>query len=159
MLIAKLLFDELRPDHHQRVVKLLNHLSYIEDLPASFLSSVSQDLMAESWNHCYRCVGIYNDEIICYGVALFELKARGGRCCHIEDIVVDPSYQRLGVGRQLIKHLVQIAESFSCYKVQLVTGPNTIPFYESCGFAVNGVEMRLLNSKYNSTQLAQPLSA
>ncbi|WP_329109892.1 GNAT family N-acetyltransferase [Micromonospora sp. NBC_01699] len=63
---------------------------------------------------------------------------RGGRpFMLVENVVVDSSVRRRGVGRRLLAAAVDLARSTGCYKVQLLsrsTRDEAHDFYESCGF-------------------------
>ncbi|KCZ78799.1 hypothetical protein H311_00165, partial [Anncaliia algerae PRA109] len=60
---------------------------------------------------------------------------------HIEDIVVDKEYQGHGIGKMIVKRLVQLAEEKGCYKTALCTAQDKIPFYKKCGFEPKETEM------------------
>ncbi|MFF2173304.1 GNAT family N-acetyltransferase [[Kitasatospora] papulosa] len=55
----------------------------------------------------------------------------------VENVVVAGSFQRQGVGRQLMEAAAQLGESAGCYKVQLLAADDAYvhSFYEACGFA------------------------
>ncbi|MEU4466369.1 GNAT family N-acetyltransferase [Streptomyces sp. NPDC024017] len=62
---------------------------------------------------------------------------RGGRAIlFVENVVVAGSFQRRGVGRQLMEAAVRLGESTGCYKVQLLAADDEYvhTFYEACGF-------------------------
>ncbi|MEU7962350.1 GNAT family N-acetyltransferase [Streptomyces sp. NPDC049097] len=62
---------------------------------------------------------------------------RGGRAIlFVENVVVASSFQRRGVGRQLMESAVQLGESAGCYKAQLLAADDEYvhTFYEACGF-------------------------
>ncbi|WP_329453240.1 GNAT family N-acetyltransferase (plasmid) [Streptomyces sp. NBC_01724] len=62
---------------------------------------------------------------------------RGGRAIlFVENVVVASSFQRRGIGRQLMKTAVRLGESAGCYKVQLLAANDEYvhTFYEACGF-------------------------
>ncbi|MEU0690868.1 GNAT family N-acetyltransferase [Streptomyces uncialis] len=62
---------------------------------------------------------------------------RGGRAIlFVENVVVADSFQRRGVGRQLMEAAVRLGESAGCYKVQLLAADDAYvhTFYEACGF-------------------------
>ncbi|MFF3359320.1 GNAT family N-acetyltransferase [Streptomyces sp. NPDC002917] len=62
---------------------------------------------------------------------------RGGRAIlFAENVVVASSFQRRGVGRQLMEAAVRLGESAGCYKVQLLAADDEYvhTFYEACGF-------------------------
>ena len=58
----------------------------------------------------------------------------GGVVGHIEDVAVNPSFQKHGVGRALVEHLLEECREFRCYKVILDCAEGVIPFYERLGF-------------------------
>ena len=62
-----------------------------------------------------------------------------------EDVVVDDSKRRLGVGSSLIKGLIKIAKEKGCYKVILNCSDKNIPFYSKFGFLKidNGMKLVL----------------
>jgi GNAT superfamily N-acetyltransferase len=65
----------------------------------------------------------------------------GGRPWSIvENVVVDRSHRRQGVGRRLMTRAMELAEAGGCYKVQLLsgTGPEQARFYASLGFDGSG---------------------
>lgn len=62
---------------------------------------------------------------------------RGGRAVlFVENVVVAGSFQRCGVGRELMEAAVRLGESAGCYKVQLLAADDEYvhAFYEACGF-------------------------
>ncbi|MFJ7345706.1 GNAT family N-acetyltransferase [Streptomyces sp. NPDC101110] len=62
---------------------------------------------------------------------------RGGRAIlFVENVVVSGSFQRRGVGRQLMETAVRLGESERCYKVQLLAADDEYvhTFYKACGF-------------------------
>ena len=58
----------------------------------------------------------------------------GGVVGHIEDVAVHPAFQKHGVGRALVEHLLDVCREFNCYKVILDCAEGVIPFYERLGF-------------------------
>ena len=58
----------------------------------------------------------------------------GGVVGHIEDVAVHPDFQKHGIGRALIEHLLDECRRFRCYKIILDCAEAVIPFYEKLGF-------------------------
>jgi glucosamine-phosphate N-acetyltransferase len=58
----------------------------------------------------------------------------GGVVGHIEDVAVHPDFQKRGIGKALVLHLLDECQKFGCYKVILDCAEPTIPFYEKLGF-------------------------
>lgn len=67
----------------------------------------------------------------------------GGVVGHIEDVAVHTDFQKHGVGRALVEHLLEVCREFRCYKVILDCAEGVIPFYERLGFRRWEQAMRL----------------
>lgn len=82
--------------------------------------------------------------ILAAGTLLIEQKfIHGGAVVgHIEDVVVAEKARGLGLGRQMIEHLVQKAKDHGAYKVILDTKEATTGFYSKLGFHQKEVQMR-----------------
>ncbi|MCG5470905.1 GNAT family N-acetyltransferase [Micromonospora sp. LAH09] len=58
----------------------------------------------------------------------------------IENVVVEESRRRTGLGRQIMADTLQAAWDAGCYKAMLMTGsrdPATHGFYRACGFSAD----------------------
>lgn len=53
---------------------------------------------------------------------------------HIEDVVVDNQYRRLGIGQMLVDKLTKLAFDNGCYKVVLNANSQVEQFYIDCGY-------------------------
>ena len=135
-------FEEYSIVHHKKVLLMLEQLSQTPSLTPNFIQTIHDELQLHKLH--YRCVGLINQDVVCYGTGIFDLKVRGGVCFHIEDIVVSSNMHRQGIGKKLIHHLLGVAKSHGCYKSQLTTQKENILFYESCGLHVSGVEMKIV---------------
>lgn len=75
-------------------------------------------------------------------LAIVPNLSRGGRSYGvIENVVTDADYRRLGLGRRVLAHALDIAWQANCYKVLLATGSKreaTLRFYEEAGFHRGG---------------------
>jgi len=63
--------------------------------------------------------------------------AEGGRSAWLEDMVVHPYHRNRGLGRRLMRHALQGAETLGCTRVTLLTdGINSgaMRFYKRAGF-------------------------
>ena len=90
-------------------------------------------------------VGEKDGKIICTGTLLIEEKFIHG-CSnygHIEDIAVDKSMRRTGIGKQVIHTLLDEAKKAGCFRVVLDCRDHNVPFYESCGLERVGNEMSI----------------
>ena len=104
-----------------------------------------KNLSWKNFNHntsSNSIVGIYENRVVAYGSIVIENKIRGDIAGHIEDIVVDNSVRGKMVGVKLVKELVDIGKSKSCYRITLFCDKKLIKFYERNGFKVNNVIMK-----------------
>jgi len=71
-------------------------------------------------------------------LAIVPNLSRGGRSYGvIENVVTHADYRRLGLGRRVLAHALDVAWQADCYKVLLATGSKqetTLRFYEGAGF-------------------------
>jgi len=58
----------------------------------------------------------------------------GGVVGHIEDVAVNPEFQKHGIGRALVEFILDECRQLNCYKVILDCAEGVIPFYEKLGF-------------------------
>ena len=79
-----------------------------------------------------------NKKIIGMVTLLIEQKLiHGGQCvAHIEDLVVDLEYRKLGIGKQLIDFCKTYANQNNCYKIILDCADETRKFYEKNKFII-----------------------
>lgn len=100
----------------------------------------------DEMNTCtYVIRSISADSVVATGSLLLEKKFihNLGSVGHIEDIVVDKKYSGMGLGKEIVKHLVKMAKEKGCYKIILNCGENNIKFYEKCGFTQKEIGMAI----------------
>ncbi|MET8044736.1 GNAT family N-acetyltransferase [Micromonospora sp. NPDC005215] len=71
-------------------------------------------------------------------VVVSNLSRDGSPWAVVENLVVDPSKRRLGIGRALMTAAIDYAEGSGCYKIQLVSNSaraNAQALYRSLGFS------------------------
>jgi len=137
--MSDIVFRKIKKDDLDEVYILLNQLSKKE------ITSIDKD---SSWKNFISntssnsIVGIYENRIVAYGSIVIENKIRGDIAGHIEDIVVDSSVRGKMVGVKLVKELISIGKSKSCYRITLFCDDELIKFYERNGFKVDNVIMK-----------------
>ncbi len=137
--MSDIVFRKIKKDDLDEVYILLNQLSKKD------ISSIDKD---SSWRNFISntssnsIVGIYENRIVAYGSIVIENKIRGYIAGHIEDIVVDSSVRGKMVGVKLVKELISIGKSKSCYRITLFCDDELIKFYERNGFKVDNVIMK-----------------
>jgi ribosomal protein S18 acetylase RimI-like enzyme len=65
------------------------------------------------------------------------------RFAYVEDLVVNPEYRGMGIGRRLLEHGIQWARENEFPGVMLETQDDNVPactLYQSCGFVLGGFD-------------------
>lgn len=124
---------------YQKVIDMLQSISDFiprdEDINDVWEAFISQDsLNGFSF--------FLDNELVGYGSIFYEIKIRGGKAAHIEDIVVNENARGNRIGQFIIDTLVKEALKNNCYKVSLSCKENNIGFYEKCGFVQDGITMQ-----------------
>jgi len=65
----------------------------------------------------------------------------GGLVGHIEDLAVDPKYQKQGIAKHLIQYCINCAREKGCYKVILDCKEDLVDFYKHNNFKQEGTYM------------------
>ncbi len=76
-----------------------------------------------------------------------NLGHRGTPSGVVEDVAVDPHWQRQGIGRAMMQHALRLCGEKGCYKVALssnLTRERAHAFYESLGFERHGYSFRVM---------------
>ena len=118
---------------------LLNQLKQMDITSIDYKKAWSDFSSNSSSN---SIVAILKKKVVAYGSIVIENKIRGDIAGHIEDIVVDNSVRGKMVGVKLVKELVDIGKSKSCYRITLFCDKKLIKFYERNAFKVNNVIMK-----------------
>lgn len=129
----------------QMLLETLEHLSSIEDLT----TEQAQEILKQMLKNPVYTIFIAtpnNKETVVGTTTLFieqKLVHHGGRVGHIEDVVVNPDFEKQGIGSALVKQVVKEAQKQKCYKVILNCSSALMPFYEKLGFKKRDEGMRL----------------
>lgn len=126
-------------EEENNFVKLLNYLS-----PTDYI--IREDTFYIREHMGIQTFVVTDDDIIVGTASIFiEPKfIRGGDSVgHIEDVVIHPDYQKTGIGRMLMEHLISLAKNSNCYKVILDCSNKVVGFYEKFGFRKHEYGMRL----------------
>lgn len=130
---------KIQKEDHESVIALLQQLSV-------FLPNLSDapDIWHEfqKQNNVSAFVGCDdNNNVVAFGSICVEMKIRGGRLGHIEDIVVDEKFRGQGVGAKLVNALIEEAILKKCYKVSLECREEKVVFYNLQGLQKTGLTM------------------
>ena len=87
-----------------------------------------------------------NNKLIGSGTMIIEQKFIYNltRLAHIEDVIIDESHRKKGLGKEIIHHLINRAKIHKCYKVVLDCSNSNTGFYIKCGFENRGNQMSKL---------------
>ena len=81
-------------------------------------------------------VAEHGGKVVGTATVLFETKFihDGGMAGHIEDVAVRQEYQKKGIGRMIVKYLLDAARERGCYKTVLDCEDGLVGFYTDLGF-------------------------
>ena len=129
-------------EHHlEGALDLLDQLS---DCPYKISPEDSWELYVDDLTQMI-VVAEYKGTVIGTGKVIIEQKLRGDCVAHIEDVVVEKKYRGLGIGRQIVDYLCELAIDSDCSKVVLHCLEENVDFYKNCGFTQeNGMRKDLV---------------
>ena len=128
-------------DFNLGYLDLLSQLTEVNKNNISF-EKFSNFIDKLSENHKIIII-INNNKIIATGTLLIENKIIHSisKVGHIEDIVVDSNSKGLGIGKQIVNYLTNLAKENNCYKVILNCNDHNIGFYQKCGYQKKETQM------------------
>jgi glucosamine-phosphate N-acetyltransferase len=87
--------------------------------------------------HKVLVAALQSGEIVGVVTLLVESKFifKGGRVGHIEDVSVRKGFEKMGIGRELVLHAMDLAKEMECVKLVLDCSDATMPFYTRMGFS------------------------
>jgi len=133
------------------------------DLPSDAEAFTEQAWAAADLEHFGRAVDFSKKKFslvarrngtVC-GIARLQIKAGIAR---IDELLVDTSQRRLGVGTKLVREMEQIARQHQCHKITLLTGKDwpAVPFYTNLGF-IFVAELPNYYARHDFVELAKEL--
>ena len=125
------LIRKYQPADIYEIIELLQDVSLYR--PSVDLVEQSKESFGSS-KDAYSCVCMDNADLVAFGSIFFYQRIRGGITGVIEDVVVSSSYRGLGIGRTIVKHLMDEAASRMAYKVILESSNSASTLYNSLGF-------------------------
>jgi glucosamine-phosphate N-acetyltransferase len=140
----------------QFFIRELNESDYLKGYTNLMgqLTDVGQPTEKQFWNLChYLSCTVYHsiyvlidgerNRLVGSGTLLIEPKFIHGcsKLAHIEDIIIDKKYHGMGLGKKMVRFLVDNAHKQDCYKVRLICKDDVKGFYERCGFQPDQIGM------------------
>ena len=137
----KMIRELEKEDYHKGFLDLINyftknpkHVSY-EDFVKVF----------ESITNSIVLVVEEKEKIVGTAKLLVEQKFHNNfsKMGHIEDVVVLEEYRGKGIGKLLMKKLIEFGKEKGCYKIVLNCNQENVEYYKKLGFIEKGAEMSL----------------
>ena len=134
-------FTKVTESDLEEIIEILQDISVY--MPSqSARSKLLKNFLSQSG--VFAVVAKTDTNVIGFGVLLIEIKIRGGKAGHIEDIVVHQRWRSRGIGQKIIQELSNIARSQGCYKMSLQCTKANIEFYNKLGFKESGIAMQII---------------
>ena len=129
-------------DYYKNYINLLSQLTNIGNISFEQFSIKFQTI---NNSNIHIFVIENNNIIIVTATILIEDKFihNCSKVGHIEDIVIDKNYRKLGLGKVMIEYLVEFAKKQNCYKIILDCDKNLVSFYHKMAFVEKNIQMAL----------------
>lgn len=141
----KYLIRHLQPaDYNKGFLELLQTLTEVNKDDFTYEDFCNQiDKRQQCNTHTIVIEETSTNKIVATGSLVVELKFIHGLSSvgHVEDVVVDKSKQRQGLGKMIVNELVNLSKQNSCYKTILDCSENNMYFYLKCQFVKKDVHM------------------
>jgi len=130
-----------KQDYYKGFLELLEELTIVNK------DNISFDDFSKHFDNMnsttYVIINNNNNKVIGCASLLVEYKFIHGlsKAAHIEDVVISEKYRGCGLGKKLIKHIVELAKNEKCYKIVLNCTDDKKEFYKKCGFMYNSNQM------------------
>lgn len=141
-----------KSDYHRNFLLLLAQLTDVGYIDKSFFDERLDLVNRDKFQHMLVVENLTSGALCATGTVVVEPKFihQAGLAAHLEDIVVDKSLRRRGMGKMIVRQLLKIAKDHGCYKAILDCAAHNVAFYKSCGFKEKEVQMALYFDNFNS---------
>jgi GNAT superfamily N-acetyltransferase len=120
------------------ILKLIKELAVFERQPSAVILSeleLEEAVFCESpWVYVY--VAEMDSNVVGMALYYYGFSTWKGRSLHLEDLIVNENYRKLGIGKALMKQVLQIAKTEKVERMSwevLDWNEPAIKFYESLG--------------------------
>ena len=130
-------------DWNKNYFNLLSQLTDVVELDENTFKNLLNEIKKTSEIYVYE--DIVNNKIVATAKLLIEQKlARGGgKVGHLEDVVVDVGYRKMGLGGKLVINIIDLARQRGCYKLIGNCTLDLIGYYEKIGFSNKGTQFAI----------------
>ena len=128
------------PSTRIREIREADYLDYKELIGSNISNAFFLSFVRDVLNDSHVIVIVENDDssaLIGTGTLLIEEKMTHGGCKmgHIENVLVERTFRGCGQGEKLVEHLLNLAKSKGCYRVDLNCSSELESFYRKNGFS------------------------
>ena len=130
-MIEKLGLKHVREEYLECLEDLIDHSTNGSQItPVDiFYNRVKQN------NNYEVYVYIMDDRIVATAAIVYEYKLKYIKPkAHIEDVAVHKDYRGQGLGKEIVKHCIKVAQKNNCYKIVLTCEDSLVSFYEQLDF-------------------------
>jgi len=129
-------------DYHCGYMDIINKLTNIGNEITFQKFSTYFNIYKKENSKIYVLKSINENKIIGTGKILIEQKLHNNfsNMGHIEDVVVDENYRKLGIGKYIIEKLTKYGFENNCYKIVLCCNDFNEQFYKNCDYKKKGIE-------------------
>jgi len=112
------------------------------------LADPSQRLVKEYLRRGHTFIGSMNGKVI----GVYVLLPTRPDTVELVNVAVDETHQSKGIGKQLVKHAVQIAAEMGFKSIEVGTGNSgmgQLALYQKCGFRITGIDRDFFVKHYD----------
>ncbi len=106
-------------------------------LSVNWLLGDKPEKLQQAFSHSDKVITAWDGEKL---VGLINSIDDGSLTAYIPYLLVNPDYQKQGIGKTLVRMIISEYESYE--RIVLLTEKDTVDFYEKCGF----IESRSIHS-------------
>ena len=125
--------ESLNKSHSKDVVKIL-----IDSFSKNYDKKINESIFSS--DEVDGIVALEKGNVIGYA-SIHYIKKITRKSGIIEDVVVKENQRRKGIGKLLVKNLIEKAKKNDCDKIILSSSEKNLKFYQKLGFQKNEFEM------------------
>ena len=142
----------IRPLHiddiHKGLLETLDALSPTSNISDEKADTICKNIISD--NNRLVAIAEINGKIVGTATIIYEIKFihNGSIVGHIEDVAVRDDYHRRGIGKKILKYLLDDAYDRGCYKTILDCKDDLVDYYTEIGFKHTTSGMRYDHVKH-----------
>jgi len=120
------LIRELRSSDKEQFISLCNHFRKTEMTQSEF----DELLELRNKQGIKTFVYIIDDMVVGTHAVIIEPKfLHNSNVAHLEDLIVDPDYRRMGIGEKLLENTLTFCRNMKCYKAIYTCSDKLVDYY------------------------------